>query len=89
MISTLITGGAGSIGSNFIPYFLEANEDVQIVNLDLLTYVVESHVDNSIKNPDAFIQTNVFGTFNLLNTAKNQLAKPLLKSGYGKNLIDL
>ena len=31
----------------------------------------ESHVDNSIKNPDAFIQTNINGTFNLLDVAKN------------------
>ncbi len=29
----------------------------------------ESHVDNSITNPSAFIHTNVFGTFNLLHTA--------------------
>jgi dTDP-glucose 4,6-dehydratase len=27
-------------------------------------------VDNSIKNPDAFIETNVFGTFNVLDAAK-------------------
>ncbi|TMM58958.1 dTDP-glucose 4,6-dehydratase [Maribacter algarum] len=34
----LITGGAGFIGSNFIPYFLENNPEVQVVNLDKLTY---------------------------------------------------
>ena len=115
MKTILITGGAGFIGSNFIPYFLENNEDVKLVNLDLLTYAgnldnlkeienysrytfiqgdicervlvedlfkkysfsgvihfaAESHVDNSIKNPDAFVRTNVFGTFNLLDVAKN------------------
>ena len=27
----------------------------------------ESHVDNSIKNPDNFIKTNIIGTYNLLN----------------------
>ena len=27
----------------------------------------ESHVDNSIKNPDEFIKTNIIGTFNMLN----------------------
>ena len=27
----------------------------------------ESHVDNSIKNPSKFIETNIIGTFNLLN----------------------
>lgn len=34
----LVTGGAGFIGSNFIPYFLEKNPYHQIVNLDKLTY---------------------------------------------------
>ena len=115
MQTILITGGAGFIGSNFIPYFLSKNKNVRIVNLDALTYAgdlnnlselentenyifekgnicdrklieslfttynftdvihfaAESHVDNSIKNPDAFVQTNVFGTFNLLDVAKN------------------
>lgn len=115
MNTVLITGGAGFIGSNFMPYFLDNNKDLHLVNLDLLTYAgdlvnlseiknhprytfikgdicdeelvknlfnkynfqgvlhfaAESHVDNSIKDPDTFIRTNVFGTFNLLNTAKN------------------
>ena len=115
MKAILITGGAGFIGSNFIPYFLENNPNKQIVNLDLLTYAgnlenlkevrksenytfiegdicdrnfieklfnkykfegvihfaAESHVDNSIKKPDAFIKTNIFGTFNLLDVAKS------------------
>ncbi len=115
MEAILITGGAGFIGANFIPYFLEKNKEYQVVNLDLLTYAgdvsnlseienntrytfvegdicdrdlveelfklysfkgvihfaAESHVDNSIKNPDAFVRTNVFGTFNLLDIAKN------------------
>jgi len=115
MQTVLITGGAGFIGSNFIPYFLEKNQEINIVNLDLLTYAgdlsnlkevensdryffvkgdicdrvlieqlfikhnfykvihfaAESHVDNSIKNPDAFVRTNVFGTFNLIDVAKN------------------
>ncbi len=114
MKTILITGGAGFIGANFIPYFLDKNEKVKVVNLDALTYAgdlenlkelnshsrcifekgnicdrnfienvfskytisgvihfaAESHVDNSIKNPDAFIQTNINGTFNLLDVAK-------------------
>lgn len=37
----------------------------------VLHFAAESHVDNSIKNPDAFIRTNVFGTFTLLDVAKN------------------
>lgn len=31
----------------------------------------ESHVDRSISNPLSFIETNVLGTFNLLNASKN------------------
>lgn len=34
----LVTGGAGFIGSNFVPYFLEKHSDCEIVNLDALTY---------------------------------------------------
>ena len=37
----------------------------------IIHFAAESHVDNSIKNPDAFIKTNIFGTFNLLDVAKN------------------
>jgi dTDP-glucose 4,6-dehydratase len=117
----LITGGAGFIGSNFIPYFLEKYPNYNIVNLDLLTYAgnldnltevknnprykfihgdicnreliefifneydifgvihfaAESHVDNSIKQPDVFIKTNVEGTFTLLDVAyKHWMKKP-------------
>jgi dTDP-glucose 4,6-dehydratase len=110
----LITGGAGFIGSNFIPYFLEKYPNYNLVNLDLLTYAgklenlkeiesnlrykfiqgdicnrelveyifneyniqgvihfaAESHVDNSIKNPGVFVETNVNGTYTLLDVAK-------------------
>jgi len=38
LVNILITGGAGFIGSNFIPYFLEKYSNYFIVNLDLLTY---------------------------------------------------
>jgi dTDP-glucose 4,6-dehydratase len=111
--SILVTGCAGFIGSNFVPYFLEKYPDYHIVNLDLLTYAgdmknlkevdgnsrhtfvkgdicdralverlfkehdirgvihfaAESHVDNSIKNPGVFIETNVNGTFTLIDVA--------------------
>lgn len=37
----------------------------------VIHFAAESHVDNSIENPDTFIQTNVFGTFTLLDVAKS------------------
>ncbi|WP_405411545.1 dTDP-glucose 4,6-dehydratase [Maribacter sp. Asnod1-A12] len=111
----LITGGAGFIGSNFIPYFLDKNPGINVVNLDALTYAgdldnlreidaqpnytfvkgdicdyvlvnqlfekykitdvinfaAESHVDNSINSPGQFIKTNIEGTFNLIEIARN------------------
>lgn len=36
---------------------------------DIIHLAAESHVDNSIKNPGAFIQTNIVGTHNLLKIA--------------------
>jgi dTDP-glucose 4,6-dehydratase len=119
--SILVTGCAGFIGSNFVPYFLNKYKDYFIINLDLLTYAgnlenltevkenpnykfiqgdicnrdlvqfifkeyniqgvihfaAESHVDNSIKNPGVFIETNVNGTFTLLDVAyKTWMEKP-------------
>jgi dTDP-glucose 4,6-dehydratase len=128
MKSILVTGCAGFIGSNFVPYFLEKYPEYHVVNLDLLTYAgnlanlkevegngrytfvhgdicdrellkslykhhdirgvihfaAESHVDNSIKNPGVFVQTNVNGTFTLIDVAyKYWMEKPLIfKSGY-------
>lgn len=110
----LVTGGAGFIGSNFVYYMLKKYRDIQLVNLDKLTYAgnlenlkdaerdsrhifvqgnicdkelisnlfekysfdyvinfaAESHVDRSITNPEIFVQTNVMGTVNLLQRAK-------------------
>lgn len=34
---------------------------------DIIHFAAESHVDNSIKNPSIFVETNVIGTQNLLN----------------------
>lgn len=36
---------------------------------DVVNFAAESHVDTSIKNPGAFVQTNVVGTHNLLQSA--------------------
>ena len=33
----------------------------------IIHFAAESHVDNSIKNPKVFVESNVLGTFNLLN----------------------
>ena len=107
----LITGGAGFIGSNYINYILSKYKNINVFNLDKLTYAgdlnniikfndkknyffiegdicdfsllkkifnsykidgvvnfaAESHVDNSIKNPQVFIKTNINGVFNLLS----------------------
>jgi dTDP-glucose 4,6-dehydratase len=37
----------------------------------VINFAAESHVDNSIANPDVFIKTNIEGTFVLLDVAKN------------------
>ena len=37
-----MTGGAGFIGSNFVRYLLKNRSDVQIINLDKLTYASNS-----------------------------------------------
>lgn len=36
----------------------------------IVNFAAESHVDNSIKHPEIFIETNVQGTLNLLQSAK-------------------
>ena len=128
MTTLLLTGTAGFIGSNFVPFFLEKYPSYRLISLDLLTYAgnpdnlkevennprhifikgdicdrelvrsifkdydirgvihfaAESHVDNSIANPDVFIKTNVNGTFTLIDVAyKHWMQKPFVyKDGY-------
>ncbi len=50
----------------------------------VIHFAAESHVDNSIANPDIFIKTNVNGTFTLIDVAyKYWMQKPFSrKSGY-------
>ncbi len=114
MTTYLVTGGAGFIGSTFVHYMLNHYEEIEIINLDALSYAgnygnlldlevdkrhrffkgdicnyslvielmsslapdyvvnfaAESHVDKSIADPEVFARTNVLGTVNLLNCAK-------------------
>ena len=39
-------------------------------------FAAESHVDRSIKNPEVFVETNVYGTLIMLNCAKNAWELP-------------
>jgi dTDP-glucose 4,6-dehydratase len=50
----------------------------------VINFAAESHVDNSINNPYIFIQSNIVGTFNLLECARQYwMIKPnLFKKGY-------
>ena len=50
----------------------------------VIHFAAESHVDNSIKNPTVFAETNILGTLNLLEAAKKYwLEKPFVyKQGY-------
>ncbi len=117
MLTVLVTGGCGFIGSNFIRYLLKNRNDTQVLNLDKLTYAgnpanlsdvvreyapsryrlikgdiadkgvvqgifrasdvdwvvnfaAESHVDRSIIAPAEFLNTNILGTFTLLEATR-------------------
>ncbi len=48
----------------------------------VIHFAAESHVDNSIAGPEAFIRTNVNGTFTLLDIARNRwMEKPFVVRG--------
>ncbi|KRL40141.1 dTDP-glucose 4,6-dehydratase [Liquorilactobacillus nagelii] len=60
-MNLLVTGGAGFIGSNFVHYMLDKYADLQIVDLDLLTYAGNIHnLDDLKDNPrHTFVQGNI------------------------------
>ena len=55
------------------------SELLEVFERHRITHVVhfaaESHVDNSIADPDAFIDSNIVGTFNLLKAARQHKVK--------------
>lgn len=113
-MKVLVTGGCGFIGSAAILQWMAAEEGLEVLNLDALTYAgnpenlaslegnsryhfvladlrdavrtlqvvqdfrpdrvvhfaAESHVDRSIVAPGDFIQTNIVGTYHLLEAAR-------------------
>lgn len=56
-----------------LPLMTELLETTDIV----FNFAAESHVDNSITNPNAFIETNVLGVQTLINAIRNTSQKPL------------
>jgi dTDP-glucose 4,6-dehydratase len=51
--SILITGGCGFIGSNFIHYIIDHNQDLRVTNLDAVTYAGnEANLENIKTNPN-------------------------------------
>ena len=63
MDTVIVTGCAGFIGSNFVPYFLAQYPEYQLINLDLLTYA--GNLDNLKEVEDDARYTFVQGDINL------------------------
>ena len=45
----------------------------------IINFAAETHVDNSIKNPENFVKTNVYGAYVLLEAAKNNNIEKFLQ----------
>lgn len=60
-VNMLVTGGAGFIGCNFVRYMLGSDQDVNIINLDLLTYAgsPENLKDLSDESRHTFVQGDI------------------------------
>ena len=46
---------------------------------EIINFAAETHVDNSIKNPENFVKTNVYGAYVLLESAKNNNIEKFLQ----------
>ncbi|MFW2600993.1 dTDP-glucose 4,6-dehydratase, partial [Aliarcobacter butzleri] len=70
----------GDICNRELVEFIFSEYDIKGV----IHFAAESHVDNSIKNPGVFVQTNVNGTYTLVDVAKKYwMEKPFVyKSNY-------
>ena len=68
-----------SNNNRVIFYKADISDSKQIPKLKNIDYVIhlaaESHVDNSINGPEIFVLTNVLGTFNMLEFARNNNVK--------------
>ena len=59
--------------------FSDSKKYIDSLNLDyVIHFAAESHVDNSIKSPKRFIETNIGGTFNLLEMFKDTNIKKFI-----------
>ena len=54
MKNILVTGGAGFIGSNFVRYLLKETREVNIINLDALTYAGSLENLKDLPHPDRY-----------------------------------
>ncbi len=94
MLTMLVTGGCGFIGSNFIHYLLETDPEVAIVNFDCLTYAgnldnlsaVARHpryrfVKGDVTDPQA-VRAAVQGVHSIVNfAAESHVDRSILDSG--------
>lgn len=62
----------GDIGDEALVLSLIAQHEVEAI----CHFAAESHVDNSIAAPQAFMQTNVLGTFSLLEAVRKSPQRP-------------
>lgn len=109
-MKVMVTGGNGFIGGHFIRHLLQRHTDIEVLNIDAMTYAAntphpideryrfyqinigddvvkdilldfrpdyivnfaaETHVDNSIKTMQPFVQTNIVATYSFLETLRH------------------